>query len=420
MNNTRTTWTIACATLMGALFVPTPKVEACGGFFCQLTPINQAGEQIIFRKDGDTVTAAILIQYAGDAEDFSWVVPVPGIPELSVGSDAIFSALEPATRPQFILETNGERCPGDNNVFFGGIGSVAESAGADDGGVQVVERLVVGPFDVEVISSDNAQALATWLNTNGYDLTDRGEELIAPYVAEGMNFVALKLRQNQGVGDIEPLIMKYQSEVTQIPIRLTAVAAQDDMGVIVWLLGSSRAVPLNYLHVIPNYTRLNWYAGTFNAYASYQGLITAAMNEAGGQGFATDYAGTEFDAASALPTVETYTNELVSLSAVADDAEFVAALSSSFVLPQDKVQEILNRELPLPVGEDPFIYQVPELLGDTYTEEELSEARAAIIVQINDTIVKPLEEGLAVFDGNPSPESERNSFKRLAISSLST
>ncbi len=377
------------------------RAVACGGFFCELVTIDQAGEQIVFRKDGDTVTAMVLIQYVGDAEQFSWVVPVPGIPELSVGSDAVFASLESSTRPQFVLETNGQRCPSDDDLFFGG--ASADNA-ADDGGnegVDVLERLAVGPFDVEIIASDDAMALSTWLTSNGYDLTERGDELIEPYVNEGMNFVALKLQQNQGVGDIEPLIMKYQSENATVPIRLTAVAAQDDMGVLVWLLGQSRAVPLNYLHVTPNYTRLNWYSGTFNAYSSYQGLITAAMDEAGGQGFATDYAGSDFDPDNSLPAVSTYTDELVFLSEINDDAEFVADLSNTFVFPQDKVQAILGRELPLPEGEDGFIYSVPELLNESYTEEELADARARIIVEINNTIVKPLEEALAVFAGMP-------------------
>ena len=83
----------------------------CGGLFCQQVPIDQAGEQIIFRQDGDVVTAIILIQYVGDAEDFSWVVPVPGIPELSTGSDLVFGPLESATRPQFNLITTGDACP---------------------------------------------------------------------------------------------------------------------------------------------------------------------------------------------------------------------------------------------------------------------------------------------------------------------
>ena len=82
-------------------------VEACGGLFCQFVPIDQAGEQIIFRRDGDMVTAVVLIQYVGEASDFSWVVPVPGIPVLSTGSDLVFAPLELATRPQFVLETTG-------------------------------------------------------------------------------------------------------------------------------------------------------------------------------------------------------------------------------------------------------------------------------------------------------------------------
>ena len=86
------------------------QVAACGGFFCQLVPINQAAEQIIFHQDGDQVTAVVLIQYVGTAQDFSWVVPVPGIPELSTGSDVLFQALEPSTRPLFTLEFEGQAC----------------------------------------------------------------------------------------------------------------------------------------------------------------------------------------------------------------------------------------------------------------------------------------------------------------------
>ncbi|MCH9003239.1 MAG: DUF2330 domain-containing protein, partial [Planctomycetes bacterium] len=341
-------------------------VEACGGLFCQFVPIDQAGEQIIFRRDGDMVTAVVLIQYVGEASDFSWVVPVPGIPELSTGSDLIFAPLELATRPQFVLETTGEACPQPrSDLDFIGLGGAPASPAAEDAddGVEILQELSVGPFDVLVLSSDDAEALATWLDENGYDLSDRGAELIAPYVEEGMNFVALRLQQDKGVGDLQPLIMRYQSERPMIPIRLTAVAAQQDMGVIVWLLGDARAVPINYLHVTPNYTRLNWYAGTFNAYASYQGLITAAMNEAGGQGFATDYAGRDPDLVSRLPQVEPLNAELERISTLGD-ADFVAALASGFVFPQSKVMEILRRNLLLPAVNDDFIYQIPATLAE--------------------------------------------------------
>lgn len=393
---------VACTIVTVAVSLAvTSSAVACGGFFCQQFPINQAGEQIIFRRDGNQVTAVVLILYAGEAEDFSWVLPVPGEPELSTGSDLVFAPLELATRPRFNLETTGGPCPSLPRLMPGGMnmGSAADedSAGPD---VEVLQTLSVGPFDVQIVASEDAEAMAQWLEDNNYDLTDRGRELIAPYVDEGMNFVAMKLRQDQGVGDIQPLILRYESEVPMIPIRLTAVAAQPDMGVIVWLLGESRAVPLNYLHVTPNYTRLNWYAGSTNAYATYQTLITAAMDEAGGQGFATDYAGRDLDVLAQLPTVESLGAELVRLSSIEDGPQFVAQLAGGFVFPQTKILEILGRHLPLPAG-DEFIYQIPDLLGQTFTAEELAAARAAIIIELNDTVLEPLGETLTVLDDAP-------------------
>ena len=64
------------------------SAQACGGTFCNTnTPVNQTAERIIFvdRPDG-TVTAVVEIQYQGSAEDFSWVLPVPGIPDVDVSS----------------------------------------------------------------------------------------------------------------------------------------------------------------------------------------------------------------------------------------------------------------------------------------------------------------------------------------------
>jgi len=71
------------------LFSPLPS-QACGGFFCTTVPINQAAEQIVFRQEEGKVTAMVRILYSGNAEDFSWVVPVPSIPEISLGANITF------------------------------------------------------------------------------------------------------------------------------------------------------------------------------------------------------------------------------------------------------------------------------------------------------------------------------------------
>ena len=384
--------------------LPPLKSIACGGFFCQIVPIDQAGEQIVFHQSGDIVTALVEIQYVGDAENFAWVVPVPGLPELDIGSDLVFSALEPATRPRFFLDQTGAGCPvtatdEDDGLNSTDGGSTPDEAG-NNTGVEILETVTIGPFDIQIITSDDATALNAWLTANNFDLTDRGSELIAPYVAEGMNFVTLKLAQSQGVGDIQPLIMRYQSERPMIPIRLTAVAATPDMGITAWFLGNHRAVPLNYLHVTPNYALLNWYTGTNNAYASYQSLITAAMDEAGGQGFATDYAGTDFSFLNQIPTSAQLSATLTTLDTADDDALFVAnLLQSGNPFPQSKSLEILRRALPLETGENETIYSSPSQLNERFDDETLAAARIHIIEELTNTVIEPLGVSLAVFDG---------------------
>lgn len=400
---------LAAPAVMLAMIGCVADASACGGFFCQQVPIDQAGEQIIFRRDGNQVTAIVLIQYEGTAEDFSWVVPVPGVPELSTGSELVFFPLEQATRPQFNLIRNGDPCSFNEFGQGGGTDAPSDAAdggsGDDDGGVEVLKEEAVGPFDIVVVTSEDPEAMATWLTDNGYDLTDRGDELIAPYVEAGMNFVALRLRQDQEVGDLQPLVMRYESDEIMVPIRLTAVAAMPDMGVLVWLLGEARGVPLNYLHVIPNYTRLDWYTG--NAYASYQGLITAAMDEAGGQGFATDYAGDDFDGTSSLPQASALETSFAEYTVIEDDATFLARTLNEFPflffnvqsnIIEDKILAVLRRELPVEDGGGGFAYSDNDLLSAFFTEEELAAARVALEAEIRDAIIAPLEETLGVFE----------------------
>ncbi|MEN9581579.1 MAG: hypothetical protein RJA70_4588, partial [Pseudomonadota bacterium] len=79
----------------------------------------------------------------------------------------------------------------------------------------------------------------------------------------------------------------YKSDQPLIPIKPTAVAANEDMGVKVWVLGDSRAIPSNYPHLELNEAMINW----FNASLNYNDVIIAAANEAGGHGFVTEQSG---------------------------------------------------------------------------------------------------------------------------------
>jgi len=383
--------------VLTSLFIST-KASACGGFFCQLTPINQAAEQIVFRQQGTEITAMVQIQFEGEAEDFSWVVPVPSTPTYKVGSNQVFTDLDRVTRPQFRLQQNGSQCASDDVFAFptaiaDADGSVAESAG----GVIVEDVQDVGGYTVTLISGDDAQSVSDWLIENDYDLTSRGEELLAPYVEDGMKFVAVKLQQNRGLGSIQPLIMTYQSDKPVVPIRLTAVAAIEDMGVQVWLLGDGRAVPENYLHVIPNYTRLDWFsANGANAYSSYQTLITEAMNEAGGQGFATDYAGRFPNIFGSLTSRASLEERLTQLSS-SSDVEFLTTYQGFFS--DAIVTETIANALPLEDGVSSDSLFDRAYLAATYTADELAQARSAAQTAIRTEIMDPLQDSLNVLGG---------------------
>src|SRR5262245_11571312 len=80
----------ALATVLVGVSLPSEAL-ACGGFFCSRVPVDQSGENIVFGVDGRRVEAHVQIQYQGAAEKFAWVVPVPSLPQLSIGSPVLFT-----------------------------------------------------------------------------------------------------------------------------------------------------------------------------------------------------------------------------------------------------------------------------------------------------------------------------------------
>ncbi|HVJ18091.1 MAG TPA: DUF2330 domain-containing protein, partial [Polyangiaceae bacterium] len=87
-------------------------------------------------------------------------------------------------------------------------------------------------------------------------------------------------------GSIRPIALTYEASRPMIPIKLTSVAANENMGVMTWVLADDRAVPQNYNALELNEARINW----FNPNPTYNAVVTAAADEASGQGFVTEYA----------------------------------------------------------------------------------------------------------------------------------
>jgi hypothetical protein len=273
--------------LLPGILTPAQPALACGGLFCQNIPVDQAAERIIFTVDPGEVSAYVQINYTGSAPDFAWVVPVPAVPEVDVAEMDSFNEIQVATDPVFMLPPVPD-CMFDDRVFMAPAVEEAESAAGD---VTVFASGEAGPYAFDVVGTEtgNVHALIDWLNENNYRITAEMEPLVFVYVEEEMIFLAMKLQPDQGVQDIQPVKMTYQSQQPMIPLRLTAVAATPNMGIYTWIFGRAQTESQNYAKLEISDDELSL-SGPFGGGTNYLQLVASGVDRFEGKAFITEYA----------------------------------------------------------------------------------------------------------------------------------
>ena len=301
---------LLCASVVGGGALLTPSIaDACGGTFCdsgpQAMPVDQTGENIIFVMDGDSVEAHIQIQYDPDtpAERFAWVVPLTAVPEFEVSSQQLFTNILAGSVPSYGFNSWNEPCGGDGGddgwCDGDGGGEGGDGDGDDggakfdaggDGGPDIVKQETVGAFEITVLQGGTAEEVMQWLGDNGYQQDAAAEPILQEYLDDGHLFAAFKLTNGAETEEIHPIAIRYAGMEPCVPIRLTQIAAQDDMDIRVFFLGNDRAAPTNYAHIELNQTALDWRA----LGANYKEVVTLAIDSemANGHAFVTEYAGT--------------------------------------------------------------------------------------------------------------------------------
>ena len=403
-------WLVAGA-LAGGVALDARPAHACGGFFCDnAQPVNQAAERIIFTHNGDgTVTSVVQILYQGPAERFAWVLPVPGRPEVGVSSNLAFTRLQQGTNPSYRINTTQEgQCREEVESDSFGRGPSASPGGgfadagvsAEDGArppVTVVDSGSVGPYDYVTIALDPeldepADIAVEWLLDNGYDVNDLGRERLGPYLSAGMNLIAFRLTKGNSDGTIRPIVLTYTGTRPMIPIRPTAVAATDDMGVLVWVLGAHRAVPTNYRHLVLNEALLNWFSPATN----YNDVVTEAANEAGGQGFVTEDARPSAELPEVFFEFEDFDASRFEGVSNFDLVQQVLSRYSGW----DGINEIMRGFISPPEGLDPETFYGCLFC---YLNEELVAGldREAFLTAVEEDVVDPMRETQELLRSRP-------------------
>ncbi|MCB9728489.1 MAG: DUF2330 domain-containing protein [Deltaproteobacteria bacterium] len=417
---------LSAATTAALLSAPSPA-RACGGFFCSIqTPVDQVAERILFTVEGEHVEAHIQIQYAGPSEDFSWVLPLPSQPEIGVGTDLLFTALRAQTDPQFrVAWDNQPGCNYQSNCgcWLADADGIPEASPAGEGPVTVIAEGDVGPYAYKVVESGDGPALFKWLNDNGYDQPQQAQALIEHYAGKGMVFLAIKLLKDKDAGDIQPVVLSWDGEIGAcIPLRLTSIAAAANMPIFSWVLAKSRAVPLNFFHVVLNAKAFDWLncgteengfgCGFFGqqqqCQTAYMDLVTGAANTANGHGFVTEYAGSTAIMEQMLYRDGQY--DLEKLASQKTAPAFLQEMLNQGFPRNGQVQNLIRDHIPMPDasvlpedcrGESSFyatwniehcIQYMPE--GWTFDAEGFA-------ADLETTLIAPLQHAQALFSKFP-------------------
>ena len=183
--------------------------------------------------------------FAGNAQEFAWVVPAPSKPEIGIANADLFTELHNLTKTQI---------PGDGGGFTC-YGFYPPPPSDSEGGVDVIEEKVVGPYATAILSATNATALTDWLNANGYAFPEDGEEVISEYVERQWYFVATKInavaegtREALAEGAIEPIVLSFASNETVYPLRISSLTAANAAPpqVLLYVIADEIMVPSQY------------------------------------------------------------------------------------------------------------------------------------------------------------------------------
>ncbi|MFO0744239.1 MAG: DUF2330 domain-containing protein [Myxococcota bacterium] len=411
----------ALALVALALTAVAPRdARACGGFACSATfpvgqtgpaHIAQAGERVIFVKGDDGVTMLVEVRYGGDPTEFAWILPIPATRDahgqlppiedlLDVSSAEVFARLQAATDPTFVATIDqggaGNACSSSGGFGCGDDGSATKSEDGNGNSIADVHgqspyvtvsgSAKVGPYDATLVEATQADALYTWLGDHGYYQDPAARPLLASYIDKGWAFVTLKLQASSRSGDVRPIVLHLGEDAPCVPLRLTSIAAYDDMPIIVWVVGPARAVPKNFLSAVVNDMAL-----TFPNAPEYADHVSAAVDQAGGHAWVTEMSGPAADLRPRFlgDFAEEPFDQATSLLEL---WRSLGAFATS-----DALEAILREELRAPPGvdeaafyDDPTRYIADDGVGFVHD-------LATLKGRIADELVQPLRDASALF-----------------------
>jgi hypothetical protein len=162
-------------------------------------------------------TLVVEPQFAGKAADFGLIIPTPGIPDFSldIGKDMLDSVENLVGGPE-------------SSPPMGGSGKDPQLAGQTNDNTTVVAQVLIGTYDVKVVSAPSVLDLTDWLDSHGYAWKDADRKVLDHYVGARWFFCVVKVNldisnvtnPNGYDGVMPPLTLQFAANQITIPMKI--------------------------------------------------------------------------------------------------------------------------------------------------------------------------------------------------------
>ncbi len=282
---------------LGAALVP-GDAQACGGCFAPVDPPTLvSGHRMVMSISPTQSVLWDQIQYSGEPEEFAWVLPVKPGARVEASTAAFFEVLEGQTATRIIPPPLD--CGGGSN---GGLGCGAALSAASEGGdgdfqngepaVDVLHEGTVGPYETVTLSTEIPGALNDWLEDHGYNVDDASQPIIDQYVAEGFDFIALRLQPGKGVSQMTPVRVVMEGGGLTLPLRMVGIGTGPETPIVLYVVSEGRYTTQNFPEAALNTGLLSWNFKTQES--NYTALRESAFAAHPGGSFLTTFAAQGF------------------------------------------------------------------------------------------------------------------------------
>ena len=279
------------------------SAHACGGCFVPpSTSTVVTGHRMVISISKTQTTLWDQIQYSGNPAEFAWVLPIKPGARVEQAKAAFFEVLEATTARQ--VSAPYVSCGGGGGLGCGALalsGDASEGAPNDEG-VTVVHHGTVGPYETVTLSASEPGALNAWLASHGYNVDPSTQPIIDSYVADGFDFIALRLLPNEGTAAMTPVRVVQEGSNPALPLRMVGIGTGADVPVVLYVVGEGRWATDNFPEAKLDSELIAWDFGKSSS--NYDLVRKEALAANDGRSWLTAFAqrGTLTDFAPVLPT----------------------------------------------------------------------------------------------------------------------